>query len=92
LTIRWVPGHMDVQGNELADVEAKKAAAGRSSHPTRLLKSLRSPLPASSPATKQAFAKKLKDQAKAHWQKSPRSARMRNIDPTLPSASFEKLI
>ncbi|RPD52559.1 hypothetical protein L227DRAFT_473530, partial [Lentinus tigrinus ALCF2SS1-6] len=26
VTLRWVPGHMDVHGNELADDEAKQAA------------------------------------------------------------------
>ena len=26
LTIRWIPGHMGIEGNKLVDVEAKKAA------------------------------------------------------------------
>ena len=30
MTLRWVPGHMEIQGNELADREAKRAAAGAS--------------------------------------------------------------
>ena len=31
LTLRWVPGHQDIQGNQQADAEAKLAALGESS-------------------------------------------------------------
>ncbi|KAI1002306.1 hypothetical protein K3495_g5894 [Podosphaera aphanis] len=31
--IRWVPGHVGIKGNELADLEAKKGAAMPSPHP-----------------------------------------------------------
>ncbi|OCH86786.1 hypothetical protein OBBRIDRAFT_714804, partial [Obba rivulosa] len=89
--IRWVPGHMDIRGNELADAEAKKAATGLSSDPMRLPKFLRTALPASSSRIKQTFAAKLKDRARIAWTNSTRSARMRATDPTLPSTSFEKL-
>jgi len=29
ITIKWIPGHMDIAGNELVDQEAKKAAKGK---------------------------------------------------------------
>ncbi|KAF8992859.1 hypothetical protein BDQ17DRAFT_1253463, partial [Cyathus striatus] len=31
ITLRWISGHSNVTGNEVADMEAKKAAAGSSS-------------------------------------------------------------
>lgn len=36
LTVAWVPGHMDVSGNELADALAKEAALGREHRPARV--------------------------------------------------------
>ncbi|KAI0046409.1 hypothetical protein FA95DRAFT_1454963, partial [Auriscalpium vulgare] len=53
LTLRWVPGHEDLEGNELADVEAKAAAAGASSARRRLPEILRDGLPRSASAIRQ---------------------------------------
>jgi ribonuclease HI len=36
LTIRWTAGHIGIDGNELVDEEAKKAAKGQSSEPSSL--------------------------------------------------------
>ncbi|RPD56718.1 hypothetical protein L227DRAFT_508107, partial [Lentinus tigrinus ALCF2SS1-6] len=47
LTLRWVPGHQDIAGNEQADCEAKLAAAGDSSSIRLLPPALRRPLPVS---------------------------------------------
>lgn len=47
VVISWVPGHMGMEGNERADEEAKKAAAGRSSPWRKLPIQLHSPLPRS---------------------------------------------
>ncbi|OCH84476.1 hypothetical protein OBBRIDRAFT_713417, partial [Obba rivulosa] len=41
LTLRWVPGHEGIHGNEMADREAKKAAEKKSSDPSRLPRLLR---------------------------------------------------
>lgn len=47
LTLRWVPGHEGVAGNERADREAKRAARGLSSPEDDLPACLRDPLPIS---------------------------------------------
>lgn len=44
LTLRWVPGHDDLPGNEAVDAVAKEAVGGRCSPTLQLPKPLRSPL------------------------------------------------
>ena len=62
-TLRWVPGHQDVAGNEQADIEAKLAAAGDSSSVRLLPPALRKTLPFSLPKAKQVYNKTLETQA-----------------------------
>jgi ribonuclease HI len=90
LLLRWTPGHMDIEGNELADFHAKSAILEGPSG--ALPKFLQRRLPKSRSALRQARNAKLQKVAAARWRKSPRYARLVNIDPTLPSPSYLKLI
>ncbi|EPQ55661.1 hypothetical protein GLOTRDRAFT_26170, partial [Gloeophyllum trabeum ATCC 11539] len=92
LTIRWTPGHSDVEGNEYADRQAKDAATGNSSPTNRLPQVLRrKPLPFSKSALKQEHQAKLKSLWEAEWSKSPRYAKFASLDKKLLSGSFRKL-
>ncbi|KAJ7168172.1 ribonuclease H-like domain-containing protein, partial [Mycena crocata] len=53
ITIRWTPGHRDIEGNERADVEAKKAAQEASSESTSIPPAFRTRLPWSRSAVQQ---------------------------------------
>ena len=92
LTIRWVPGHQDITGNEQADAEAKLAALGESSSVRLLPPPLRRELPVSLPKAKQVYNKKLEAQAAERWRASKRGEKMRRVDSTLPSSRFQKLV
>ena len=94
ITVRWIAGHEDVEGNEVADREAKLAAKGMAESSPResLPTSLRNPLPRSVSALKQAHNERLKKLWKKEWDASPRFPHMSSIDPSLPSKSFMKLI
>ena len=95
LTVRWIPGHKGVQGNELADEEAKRAAESpdNSSARRRLPKYLQTaPLPHSVSAIKQWHRKALMKKWKEEWITSPRYNRAKAIDPNMPSSHFLKLI
>ena len=60
LLIRWMPGHIDIEGNEEADKEAKVAAKHRSSPNQNLPSQLQKMLLHSKSAVQQAFHAKLK--------------------------------
>ncbi|KZT66288.1 hypothetical protein DAEQUDRAFT_659031, partial [Daedalea quercina L-15889] len=89
LTLRWVPGHRDVTGNERADTEAKEAARRNSSPAGSLPRWLTTTsLPASVSKVRQALYDNIKSTAKTEWKKSPRAAKLDRIDPGLPSPSY----
>jgi ribonuclease HI len=90
LLIRWMPGHIDIEGNEEADKEAKAAAKHRSSPNQKLPSQLQRTLPCSKSAVWQAYHAKLKRAAVKVWQKSPRFEQMKQIYPELPSDKFSK--
>ena len=64
INLKWIAAHKDVIGNEKADTEAKKAAAGDSSPPESLPPPLRNPLPRSANAAKTQYNNILKEE----WQ------------------------
>jgi ribonuclease HI len=72
LTLRWTAGHVNIQGNELADQEAKIAAEGTTLNTKELPRILRKPLKHNKSAAKQAHKKKLKEAWRKAWSKSPR--------------------
>jgi ribonuclease HI len=90
LVVKWISSHSEVKGNEEADKLAKDAARGRSSRTIDLPHLLRTPLPDSASATKQAFVDGLKKRWLTVWDNSPRKERFSLIDPKFPFDGFRK--
>ncbi|KAF8799169.1 hypothetical protein BYT27DRAFT_7045998, partial [Phlegmacium glaucopus] len=86
----WMPGHIDIKGNEEADKEAKAAAQHRSSPNNKLPAPLRKPLPCSKSTEKLTYHTKLKRLSTKIWVKLPRYEKMKCIDSSIPSSKFAK--
>lgn len=84
----WVPGHEEVEGNEYADGQAKRAAAGDVSPDSRLPKYCRTTLPASKSAATQSFQKALREEANKAIAESPRCRRLLEIDPDFTGKKY----
>lgn len=63
VTLRWVPGHIDVEGNKLADMKAKYGVEGHSTTRTSLPPYLRKTLPRSVAKVRQEGKTKLQREA-----------------------------
>jgi ribonuclease HI len=90
LSIKWISSHSKVKGNEDVDQKAKEAAEGRSSASANLPHLLRSPLPTSASALKQAYNAKIKRKWLAIWEASPRKIRIAQFGGTFPFSTFIK--
>ena len=97
IKIRWTPGHTGILDNELADKEAKKAAAGELFQLQYLPKQLRPKklekgiLLHSKSATKQELYMNIQELLKDIFKQSKRSGHALKIDPTRSSLAFLKL-
>ena len=92
ITVAWTRGHDGNKGNEAADAEARKAAQGDVSPPSKLPKYLRKPLPHSFSALRQAHRAKTCKRIAADFARSPRYRKLTEIDPLVPSSAFCKLM
>lgn len=92
LTVKWIPSHEEVEGNEEADRQAKLAAQGNSSPDALLPAQLRKTLPYSKSAVLMTKTKQIKQQAAAVLRASKQWNHIRTIDPTLPSKRFKKIV
>ena len=88
----WIPGHKNMEGNEKADKLVKKATVEGSSVLQQLPNLLKTKLPISKSAAKQAYIAKLKKRMQLDWKKSRRYHRMKATDPVAPSSKYLKLI
>ena len=97
LSVRWAPGHANIDGNESVDAEAKKAAEGESSRVELLPATLKRKgsairLPYNKSALIQEHNALVASKVKSSFSNSHRGKRIHKTDPTLPSAKFTLLV
>jgi len=91
LDMIWVSGHEEIEGNERADSEAKRAAKGNSSPDAQLPKHCRGRFPRSKAAALQHFHKLLKFESALLLSRSPRFTKLHEIDTSSPSPRYQKI-
>jgi ribonuclease HI len=90
LSIAWVPGHVNVPGNEAADEEAKKAAEGSSSRLFGDHQILEEGIPTSAAAAKATAKGIVAREWDASWRKCPQRERLAKFDARPPSKYVQK--
>ena len=88
LKIRWTPGHLDIQGNEAADAEAKKAAGNPNADVNARFGILARRLPVSPSAHLQKLKEAAKVKYSSNFREGPRFHRVASFDPSMPSNKF----
>jgi len=88
---RWVAGHANIPGNEVADHQAKLTACEGSSPTEELPPSLRRQVPASVEAIKSQYLQKLRKEWKNLWNTSPRKGKLEAVDDSFPFDRHRKI-
>ena len=94
LMVQWIAGHRDMEGNEVADVEAKCTALDKdtTSPLIDLPKCLHKKLPIGALAVKQKHKAELMAMWKRQWTKSKHFTHLARIDSSAPSKNFMRAI